>query len=415
MNLAFPLTREPRHEARMRDVLRACVAHLTERVGPPVLRAVVLTGSFARGEGTVFARGTRLKVLGDLEFFVVVDGSLDARRLSRACRAWALEASARLHHRGVSADVEFGPIELDFFARKARPSIFVHDLRQHGKVLWGDERVVERIPPFGTEAIPREDAVWLLFNRIVEQLEAWDRVERVEGDRLLDLAYQRLKLSLDLAGSALAFVGAHVSLYRARPAAFGRLVTETPSLAAVLPPNFALEVARAARAKLDPGEHFGAFLAEPPEDQRQRLRRRMVAAVPAVAALLAWELRELLGAAAGAASVQALPGLLDRLTRAPRLARRLRDWAKLVINPLPAPLPIAHARVARLALATTPRALLYAGAAHAYLALGGLADERAVAARLDRTLPVPADARPRDGASARRAVVALWKWCVRNA
>jgi O-antigen/teichoic acid export membrane protein len=57
-------------------------------------------------------------------------------------------------------------------------------------------------------------------------------VDRTSGEALFDLAYQRLKLTLDLAGSALAFDGGHVSSYAERPEAFAALLRRTPALAA---------------------------------------------------------------------------------------------------------------------------------------------------------------------------------------
>jgi hypothetical protein len=414
MSLAFSLCRQPRYEDRIRDAIDACVGLLVERLAPPALRAVVLTGSFARGEGSVLPRGEALHVLGDLEFFVVVDGVAHARRLTHPLAEWGREASARLTQRGVRAAVEFGPIEQGFFAHRARPSIFVHDLRQHGKTLWGDRAVVERIPPFDPAAIPREDALHLLFNRTIEQLDVWDRLDGMRGDALLEAAYQRVKLTLDLAGSALAFVGGHVALYRRRPAEFARLVAETPSLAALLPPAFAVELAQAARVKLDP-----ASAGWPPDGPstrlRRRLRRQIADAAPATIALLAWELTALLdGEPLAGSAAEALPSLLARYARTPALTLRLWDWTRTFVNPRPAPLPIAHARMARLALVSTPRALLYVAGALAYLALAGRGDRRLLDAHVASALPLARADVPREPGAQRRAIVALWKWCVRN-
>lgn len=414
MSRAFPLCRQPRHEARMRGALDACVRLLAERLPAPALHAVVLTGSFARGEGSVLPRGGVLHVLGDLEFFVIVDTATRARQLTRPLADWSGEASARLARCGVHATVEFGPLALPCLARRARPSIFLHDLREHGKTLWGARAALELIPPFGPAAIPREEALFLLFNRMIEQLDAWDRLDEPDGDVLLDVAYQRVKLTLDLADSALAFAGGHVALYRRRPAAFAGLVAETPSLATLLPPGFSAELTDAARAKLDPASAGDWPLAGSRTVLRERLRRQIVAAAPATTALLAWELTALLdGERLAGSAIEALPALLARYARTPSLARRLRDWAKTLVNPRHAPFPITRARLARLALASTPRALLYAAGGLAYLGLAGHGDARFVEA-VTGMLPVSGTAVPREPGAQRRAIVALWKWCVRN-
>jgi hypothetical protein len=215
-----------------------------------------------------------------------------------------------------------------------------------------------------------------------------------------------MKLTLDVAGSALAFVGCHTPLYRERPAAFARLVAETPSLAGRLPEGFLEELAAAGRAKSDPARALPSLGAgADPEALRARLRQAMLGALPAVRAVLGWELQRYLDA------VDELPALLARYARTPGLARRLRDWAKLVLNPLPAPLPISARRAARLVWRSTPRALLYAAAGHAYLDMGA---DGAAPEEVWRLLPLPAAARPSDRAGQRQAIVALWQWAVRN-
>ena len=408
MNLAFPLSRESRHDERLRDALERCVETVTRRLPPGRLAALVLSGSFARGEGTVWAAGPRLRVLGDLEFYVVFEQPADARRWAAPLAAWARETAGHLAAEGVAVDLEFGPVSRAFFARRARPSIFVYDLREHGKVLWGDARVLAALPRFGTEAIPPEDALFLLFNRLTEQVAAWDRLDEADADDLVGLAYQRAKLALDLAGSALAFVGRHCPVYDERPRAFSRLLAETPTLQAALPPTFADELRWAARVKSEPAEHLAAPAPGQVERYRARLRRELRAAVPAAAAILRWELAQLRRAG------DAAPPLADLLAwyAASRpLARRLWDAAKFAVTPGRPPLPLSIRRALTLFARATPRALLYHAAALAYLALDG---DRPADLDLGRLLPVRRDAWPQDPAAQRRAIVALWAWSIRN-
>jgi hypothetical protein len=259
------------------------------------------------------------------------------------------------------------------------------------------------IAPFGPKRIPREDAVHLLFNRAIEQLEAWDRVEHASGEALFDLAYQRLKLTLDIAGSALAFDGGHVASYAERLAAFAALLQRVPALAARLPADFDDELARAARVKLAP-QPDDVLPAASLDEQRAWIRERIGAAVPALAALLRWELGTLLGADAP------LPVLLERWVAAPSWARRARQWARLAIHPMPAPQPLSPQRVARLAWRSTPRALVHAAGALAYLGLAEHASVRGLASRL---LPM-AGPPPATAAAERAAVTTFWRWCVRN-
>src|SRR5262245_55850729 len=211
MRSSAPLCRDGRGDAAVRAVVERALGFLHDRLGSRLV-AVVLTGSFSRGEGTVVPVNDHQRVLGDVEFLVVLPHRRDERALRPLFARWSREAGAALGALDdLVVDLEFGPVDEAYFRHKARPSIFVHDLRTHGRVLWGPRDLLERIPPFPPAAIPREDALHLLFNRTIEQLDAWDCLERLHGEALLDAAYQRLKLSLDLAGSALAFAGEHVT------------------------------------------------------------------------------------------------------------------------------------------------------------------------------------------------------------
>jgi hypothetical protein len=397
----FALCHDPHHDSALRRVVDGCAGFLADRL-PGKLVALVLTGSFSRGEGTVLPLHGRLRVLGDIEFLVVVPGVGEYRAMRRHAGAWAREASERFGGGDVAVDIEFGPVDVDYFRHKARPSIFVYDLATHGKIVWGSD-VLRAIPPFGPDRIPREDAIHLVFNRTIEQLEAYDRLDGLAGEALLDVAYQRVKLVLDLAGSALAFAGVHATSYAERPAAFERLLLRTPQLAARLPVGFEGELARAARAKLAPAQEpllpdGGAG------SQRAWLRTRIADGAPTLAAFLTWELEELLGVRAP------LPDLLTRWAAAQPARRRVREWAKLALHPNPAPLRLSPRRALTLARHSTPRALLYAAGMLAYLDLAGT--ESPVDVR--PLLPLAGPAVPRTAAEARRAVTALWRWCIRN-
>ena len=397
-----PLCRDARGDAAVRAALDLCAGLLRERLGPRLV-GLILTGSFSRGEGSVLPVNGHLHVLGDVEFLVILPHGRDYRALRPVLADWGREASALAAATGLMVDVEFGPEDRAYLARRARPSIFVHDLRTTGRVLYGSPALLELIPPFGPAEIPREDAVHLLFNRAIEQLEAWDRVEHTSGEALFDLAYQSLKLRLDLAGSALAFDGGHVSAYAERPHAFAALLRRTPALAARLPADFDDELERAVRVKLAPASD-DLLPAAPLAEQRAWIRARIVAAVPALATLLRWELAALLGADAP------LPVLLERWVAAPSWPRRLRQWARLAIHPVPAPQPLSPRRVAGLAWRSTPRALAYAAGALAYLSLAERLPARGHATRL---LPV-AGPPPATAAAERAAVTTFWRWCIRN-
>lgn len=401
-----PLCGDARFEAPLRRVLDRCTEFLLSRLPRGKMVALVLTGSFARGEGSVMRAGGELRVLGDIEFMVVLPSEVDFHTLRAPMQEWSREASRAVRDE-VRVDIEFGPVEVGYLRQRARPSIFVYDLHRHGRVVWGPPDLLEQIPRFEAADIPRVDAVHLVFNRLIEQLDAYERATSLGVEALWDLAYQRLKLTLDLAGSALAFSGRHEPSYAARPAAFVRLCADTPALAEALPPAFAGELERAARLKLVPGSGHEVV---PPdlsiEARRSWVRDRITGAVPAVAEVLQWELGQLY------AVDEEMPRLLQRWMAAPGYGRRLWDWTKVALNPLPSPVPLAPLRAARLFFRSTPRGVLYAAGALAYL---NLVRPTARPSAIRRLLFARGAPLRRDPGIQRRTVTALWRWCVRNA
>ena len=402
------LCASPRHAAAIQHVIESAADFVVSEVPADALVALVLTGSFARGEGTVAELDDHLRVLGDLEFFIVTSTRRHDRALQARLADLSLEATARYGAGDVRVDIEFGSLELDALRHRARPSIFLFDLVHHGRVVRGRPDVLREIRPFGAADIAREDAVALVFNRIIEQLDVYERAGQVEGEALLDLAQQQHKLVLDLAGSALAFQRSHTSSYVLRPSAFARLAAATPALARRLPSGFQHDLAVAARSKLDPAAvrtHGRLPVDLGVREQRAWIRERIVSSVPAASAVLTWELERLLQRSGP------LPVLLDHFVATPSWSQCARGWAKTALTPVPAPLPISLTRAARLAWRSTPRVLLYVAGALAYHDLPrGPVAPRAIARRLF----LARRAMPRDASGQRRAIVALWRWCVRN-
>jgi predicted nucleotidyltransferase len=123
-----------RHEvgadAAVAASIEHCVHVLRERLGSRLV-GIVLTGSFARGEGTVVPIDGHLRVLGDIEFLVILPHGRDYRALRPALAGWSRQVSQTLGEQGVRVDVEFGPAEESYLRRRARPSIFVYELRTH--------------------------------------------------------------------------------------------------------------------------------------------------------------------------------------------------------------------------------------------------------------------------------------------
>ena len=323
---------------------------------------------------------------------------------------WSREAERRARRDAAwRVDIEFGPAE-DGLPRAAAPgrrSSSTTCARTAGR--GGPPDLLARIPPFGPEDIPREDAVHLLFNRAIEQLEAWDRVERADGEALLDLAYQRLKLALDLAGSALAFDGRpRVRLRRAAGARSPRCCAARPALAARLPAEFDAELERAAARSSSPPRPTTSCRPDRPPRSARGCAREIAAAVPALAGTPALGARRPARRRRAAADPARALGGARRRWR----ARAYGNGRKLALH------PDAGAAAAERAAGgrgwpwrSTPRALAYAAGAHR---LPG-ARPAATAHRRGRG-PAPAGGarrRPPPPPSA-AAITAFWRWCIRN-
>jgi hypothetical protein len=292
------------------------------------------------------------------------------------------------------ATVEYGPVTPAFFSRKTRPSIFAFDLVRHGRPLWNGGELLSSIPPFGVEAIPPDDALELVMNRMIERL----LLDEPGGAADVEArAYQDVKMMLDLAGAALAGVGRYVSKYRSRPAAFRRLLRNDPELRATLgdASAFADELERAARCKLHPAR-------EDLVDGKAAARARSVSRW--TLAIWTWLMRHRLHRPRAP-----LGDLVEGYLRSEPVARRLKAWAKFLLHPLRPASKLDVGRVLRWLPAASPRALTYGAAVLAFAARQG--QEGDWRARASALLPF---ARPRGSAPTVSDIGDVWRWYIRN-
>jgi hypothetical protein len=248
------------------------------------------------------------------------------------------------------------------------------------------------VRPFGAEAIPPEDAVRLIMNRMIELL----TLDEMTGPYARQ--YHLVKTVLDLAGSALAFSGRYRSRYAERPAAFAALLEDAGDLRRTLPhaDGFIAALDRAVGCKLAPTEAVLDSISV--EDER-----RAVAAW--ARGLWAWEMGRLAGRPGAP-----LDTLLDHWLAREPLAPRLRGWAKLWMHPLRRPGSISVLRSARWALHASPQALTYAAA---MLAFWGRT-EPAVTAWQPRAAALLPLRRGGGNSVDIDDIVALWRWLIRN-
>jgi len=207
--------------AGLRTAVGKKTAELCARDYTRSLRAVVLTGSLARDEATWVREAGGWRLLGDAEFFLVLEPG--ARLPSRpALSRLQGEIQRTLERDQIVAHVQLAPVYTRYFTN-LRPHIFAYELRACGLVVWGDASILALIPGFAPADIPLEDAWRLLANRMIEHLEAVAEAGTSAASVPEGLGYRTVKLYLDMATSLLVFAGSYAPTYRERQRRLGVL------------------------------------------------------------------------------------------------------------------------------------------------------------------------------------------------
>jgi hypothetical protein len=352
LSIPRPAEFRPPNSVTAEAQISQMVAELAVGVFPRGLRAIVLTGSLARGEGTWISEGARSRLAGDAELLMVfADGALPAPdRINRLQR----DLEARLAAAGVEAHIVLSPVD-SAYLRRLRPHIFAYELAAHGKVVWGDARVLSLMPTFAALDIPLEDGFRLLLNRMIELLEAVCELEA--GAPITErVRYRAMKLALDMGTSLLLFEHRYEPTYRGRAGRLADLAAVSPRSPLLLR-RFADRVATATRYKLNesptPGVENTADLISLIEDAN---------------ALWRWELERLTGAPPAASEDE----LLRRWIAGQALTERMRGWASVArrygVRRSLSRLPWWIVRAGR----GSPRRLIYASAGELFAALPAL-------------------------------------------
>ncbi len=339
---SFCLTADPAFQDEARRELDLLLERVRNCAAAPSVAGVLLTGSLARGEGTIIRHhGTKSRWLSDVECLVVVRGGIVSKReIQRSMRQveWDTNSDRANAERGIK--VELRAILTQGMTR-LRPAIFTRELCEHAKLLWGDpaEIPVPRVPPSG-EAISKYDAFRLLNNRIIEQI----AVRSEYADRVSDstaIAYSLAKFWIDLGTSLSVFLGCYLPGYRSR---------QKP-----------VEDALRAHQEILGAEMCGRFISRFRNAMAQKLGQagfssgdpahEFSEAVEIAHATWNWESGQLLGTSTAASDWR---GIYARLSSLETAAQRLRDWARVLRQPsqlrqLGARAMLAAARVGSLA------------------------------------------------------------------
>jgi hypothetical protein len=130
-------------EERIHWILERAARQITETVGRSGLEAIVLTGGFGRGEGALTREeGSPGLPFNDFDFLLTGTRPRIAPGVLRDLR---ISLSELL---GVDF-VDIGYIRSSQF-RKAKPTIFLYDLVNGSKILWGSPDVLKGVPSFAS-------------------------------------------------------------------------------------------------------------------------------------------------------------------------------------------------------------------------------------------------------------------------
>lgn len=200
---------------RFRAFLDSCSKLLVERIGEKNISCIFLCGSFAGDEGSIVFEEDRPLFLSDIDLAVVLE-SRDAHSelykkrngLAEACEGLLPEAEF-LGHVDVAVLL---PHDLERFP--PRPGVF--DTRKLGRVLYGDQDVIDRIPAYREGAIGGREAVLLIENRIIPFLGSYPTSIARTNEDLYRFLYQIARAYTDMATSALCLAGLYRPGYIAR-------------------------------------------------------------------------------------------------------------------------------------------------------------------------------------------------------
>src|SRR5260370_28017289 len=140
------------------SVQRAICERTVELVvaeGGEDIKAIILTGSLARKEGTFVYEAGGWQQFGDAEFLLVFEERA-ALPLNENLLNLQRAVESELLTRGLQCKISLAAVHPKYL-RQWRPHIFAYELLTHGRGLWGDP-VFSSIPRLLPTAIRSQDA-----------------------------------------------------------------------------------------------------------------------------------------------------------------------------------------------------------------------------------------------------------------
>ena len=179
-------------------LIKGVTEDIARRLGDN-LEALILVGSFARGEG--------IETLSDIELLAIVK-NVKIVPNSEAIKNITIKFTTSKH------------------LERLKPYIFTIELKKYGKVFWGDKDILRLVPDYSYADIEPKDGWTLLNNRIVEQLMVWREASSHQPVRYYDI----VKGYIQLVNAYLAVNRRYKSLYPEKEEEFNRVYNGNGSL-----------------------------------------------------------------------------------------------------------------------------------------------------------------------------------------
>jgi predicted nucleotidyltransferase len=306
------------------------------------MQAVVLTGSLARDEATAVFKRDLAFFSSDADCLLVFPATIEpsTERLARL----SAEIEKRLFTAGIEVAIGLAAVAPAYFDELPAHS-YTYELRNSGKVLWGEAALLSRIPSYTVAQLSKEDAWRTLSNRIIETLMSVANSESQSRRFSVETEYAVTKLYLDMATSYLIFIGEYEPTYAARARRLAELAARNAAEAPFIVATFSSRVSSATDCKLK-----GVGCAP--------VRSSLEEAMTYSQQLWRWEAARLSGEPWDLPVLDLAVGV----TRKQTVAARLRGWASLLRRTGWFRGARQWPRWTRLSISASPRHLIYAAA-----------------------------------------------------
>ena len=174
LELDFPMTADPTMDSYVRYCIGWACKYIIEYLGAKNLSAIILSGSFAQGQGAVLRNNNNgiLGLLSDLDMVIVVNDHM----LGSQANLTKINSELNSALNSKAPSKFLNPLDTTICTPEQAkhwwmsPCIATLQLAGTARVIWGDQNILPYTPPVSVERITSEEVFKLLNNRIAEQV-----------------------------------------------------------------------------------------------------------------------------------------------------------------------------------------------------------------------------------------------------